>query len=92
LNQWLDTQIRIIIIYGIHRLEPAMFDSNAAPLAVTTPPTGDAVNTREPVHSARVARITSGNLLSGRREIVIEHAGQEYHLRLTRNDKLILTK
>jgi hemin uptake protein HemP len=37
-------------------------------------------------------RITSGRLLAGARELVIEHAGQEYHLRLTRNDKLILTK
>jgi hemin uptake protein HemP len=31
-------------------------------------------------------------LLGRGRELVIEHAGQEYHLRLTRNDKLILTK
>ncbi len=38
------------------------------------------------------ARITSRRLLAGARELVIEHAGQEYHLRLTRNDKLILTK
>lgn len=37
-------------------------------------------------------RITSGLLLSGGNEVVIEHAGQEYRLRLTRNDKLILTK
>lgn len=37
-------------------------------------------------------RIASGSLLGGGKELVIEHAGQEYHLRLTRNDKLILTK
>jgi len=37
-------------------------------------------------------RIGSGQLLSGGNELVIEHAGQEYRLRLTRNDKLILTK
>ncbi|MBZ0221701.1 MAG: hemin uptake protein HemP [Dokdonella sp.] len=37
-------------------------------------------------------RIDSARLLDGARELVIEHAGQEYHLRLTRNDKLILTK
>ncbi|MBX3687964.1 hemin uptake protein HemP [Dokdonella sp.] len=37
-------------------------------------------------------RIDSARLLGGARELVIEHAGQEYHLRLTRNDKLILTK
>lgn len=37
-------------------------------------------------------RIDSRRLLSGSNELVIEHAGQEYRLRLTRNDKLILTK
>jgi len=37
-------------------------------------------------------RIESKNLLDGSRELVIEHQGNEYHLRLTRNDKLILTK
>ena len=45
-----------------------------------------------PAPSRRVPRISIGNLLAGRRELVIEHAGQEYNLRLTRNDKLILTK
>lgn len=38
------------------------------------------------------SRISSGRLFAGTRELVIEHAGQEYHLRMTRNDKLILTK
>lgn len=37
-------------------------------------------------------RITSELLLKGGRELVIQHQGNEYHLRLTRNDKLILTK
>ena len=37
-------------------------------------------------------RVDSGRLLAGGNELVIEHAGQEYRLRLTRNDKLILTK
>jgi len=37
-------------------------------------------------------RISSQNLLAGERELVITHHGSEYHLRLTRNDKLILTK
>ncbi len=36
--------------------------------------------------------ITSQSLLDGARELVIQHQGSEYHLRLTRNDKLILTK
>ena len=39
-----------------------------------------------------VPHIDSRRLLSGANELVIDHAGQEYRLRLTRNDKLILTK
>lgn len=44
------------------------------------------------VRSFAPQRIASGKLLGGGNELVIEHAGQEYRLRLTRNDKLILTK
>ncbi len=36
--------------------------------------------------------IPSAALLQGRREIVILHAGALYRLRVTANDKLILTK
>ena len=39
-----------------------------------------------------VRRISSQRLLAGERELVIQHMGSEYHLRLTRNGKLILTK
>jgi len=39
-----------------------------------------------------VRRVSSHSLLDGGRELVIQHQGSEYHLRLTRNDKLILTK
>lgn len=39
-----------------------------------------------------IRRISSQSLLAGERELVITHEGSEYHLRLTRNDKLILTK
>ena len=42
--------------------------------------------------SPAVRRISSQSLLDGGRELVIQHRGSEYHLRLTRNDKLILTK
>ena len=37
-------------------------------------------------------RVSSHVLLEGERELVIQHQGSEYHLRLTRNGKLILTK
>ncbi|MGQ0594958.1 MAG: hemin uptake protein HemP [Gammaproteobacteria bacterium] len=37
-------------------------------------------------------RLTSRDLLAGHDEVIIEHAGQEYHLHHTRTGKLILTK
>jgi hemin uptake protein HemP len=37
-------------------------------------------------------RVESLHLLAGGRELVIQHGAEEYRLRLTRNDKLILTK
>ncbi len=48
-----------------------------------SPPSSDLAATR---------RVASDLLLGGGRELVIQHQGSEYHLRLTRNDKLILTK
>ncbi len=37
-------------------------------------------------------RLSSATLFGDRREVVIVHRGQEYLLRITRSDKLILTK
>jgi len=37
-------------------------------------------------------RITSQQLFAKQNEIVIEHQGEEYRLRITSNGKLILTK
>ncbi|MCQ8130927.1 hemin uptake protein HemP [Methylomonas rivi] len=37
-------------------------------------------------------RISSKQLFADRNEIVIEHQGDEYRLRITSNGKLILTK
>ena len=39
-----------------------------------------------------VVRLQSKDLMGTAQEIVIEHAGDEYRLRLTRLGKLILTK
>ncbi len=61
-------------------------DASRRPLKVVTLKTAPA----QAATSAR--RIASQALLEGARELVIEHQGSEYHLRLTRNDKLILTK
>jgi hemin uptake protein HemP len=37
-------------------------------------------------------RLVSKNLFASTNEVIIEHAGEEYRLRLTRQGKLILTK
>ncbi len=37
-------------------------------------------------------RIASAVLLGAAREVIIEHAGEEYQLRVTKNGKLLLTK
>jgi hemin uptake protein HemP len=37
-------------------------------------------------------RVNSAALLGRQREVVIVHRGQEYRLRVTKSDKLILTK
>ncbi|VAW87396.1 hypothetical protein MNBD_GAMMA18-71 [hydrothermal vent metagenome] len=37
-------------------------------------------------------RMTSDELLAGRKELAIEHSGEEYRLRITSKGKLILTK
>jgi hemin uptake protein HemP len=41
---------------------------------------------------AAPAKIESKTLLAGQREAIIVHRGEEYRLRLTRQEKLILTK
>lgn len=40
----------------------------------------------------RPARLDSRALLKAEREVIIEHDGVDYRLRLTSNGKLILTK
>jgi hemin uptake protein HemP len=42
--------------------------------------------------AAAPKQVTSGALFAGAQELRIEHHGQEYRLRETRNGKLILTK
>ncbi|MEG0822642.1 MAG: hemin uptake protein HemP [Burkholderiaceae bacterium] len=39
-----------------------------------------------------VPTLSSQQLFRGRREVVIRHAGEDYRLRITRLNKLILTK
>ena len=40
----------------------------------------------------RVSRISTDKLFNGVRELIIEHTGEEYRLRITSKGKLILTK
>ena len=49
---------------------------------------------RPPLHSrlTSLPRLRSEDLFRSSHELIIEHQGQEYRLRLTRNDKLILNK
>lgn len=48
--------------------------------------------TRARPASGPATRLKSQDLFKDGHEIVIEHHGAEYRLRLTRNDKLILNK
>ena len=52
------------------------------------PPSGS-LNAGAPVRPT--ARVSSKVLLGGANELVIEHAGREYRLRVTQHGKLILT-
>jgi hemin uptake protein HemP len=50
------------------------------------------LSTKRGITSAMRQRLNSTELFGTGREVVIEHAGEEYRLRLTRQGKLILTK
>jgi hemin uptake protein HemP len=42
--------------------------------------------------TAATPRLDAADLFAAGREVIILHAGEQYRLRLTRQDKLILTK
>lgn len=65
-------------------LQPGPAASYTAPAAL------EGNGARRPSTSAR--RLTSDSLLDGQPEVLIEHRGSEYRLRLTALGKLILTK
>jgi hemin uptake protein HemP len=44
------------------------------------------------VEPTTVGRVHSATLFQRGRELIIVHRGQEYRLRITKSDKLILTK
>ena len=45
-----------------------------------------------PLPGSKRPRIAVEDLMKGNNEIIIEHRGEEYRLRVTSNSKLILTK
>ncbi|MDD5578576.1 MAG: hemin uptake protein HemP [Methylobacter sp.] len=49
-------------------------------------------STKQAITPVARPRLQSTELFSVGREVIIEHAGEEYRLRLTRQGKLILTK
>lgn len=59
----------------------------------TCPVTDDAKEQADRLKASRGGEISSASLFCfGRTEVVIEHRGEHYRLRQTRNGKLILTK
>lgn len=67
----------------VHRSSELARDEAAG----TEAPAGGAVS--EP---SLVRRVESALLFQRGREVIIVHRGQEYRLRITKSDKLILTK
>jgi hemin uptake protein HemP len=67
--------------------------SSPMPQQRATPDSRASVETVTPRDSTlRTSSIDSRQLLGGERELIIRHGDQEYRLRHTQNDKLILTK
>jgi hemin uptake protein HemP len=65
--------------------------SHASSNLLTVAAPGLAANSPQEAHQ-RHAAIRSETLFGPRRELLIEHAGSIYRLRITQNNKLILTK
>jgi hemin uptake protein HemP len=63
--------------------------SPAQPPSFGTGPTADAAST---AIAAGGGAVSSSTLLGGRQELLIQHRGEHYRLRVTRLGKLILTK
>lgn len=53
---------------------------------------GDGPHLSDETQQQRPVRLQVAALLGGGREAILEHAGQDYRLRITANGKLILTK
>ena len=56
------------------------------------PGSADQLSQTTPESVPTKAGIPTQQLFQGHQEIVIDHKGESYRLRITKNDKLILTK
>jgi hemin uptake protein HemP len=57
-----------------------------------TPPAEGCIALPAPARSAPLTTLDTRSLFDGQRELCIVHNGETYRLRITRQDKLILTK
>ncbi len=55
-------------------------------------PSGEPRSTSEPNKPSSPKILRAENLFEGERELIIEHEGERYRLRITRKGKLILQK
>jgi hemin uptake protein HemP len=87
-HYFVDLQMRIVIIYRMSYTKSPE-DGDA-----TTPGQGASQAPSTPADHAAAGprRIQSSELFAGQTELTIVHAREHYRLRITRNDKLILTK
>lgn len=78
----LTQEMRIVTIRNVNASLPAGSDR---------PPSGDRAPERSQAARTPAPRTNSRTLLGEGGELVIEHDGREYRLRITQNGKLILT-
>lgn len=65
---------------------------NSHPSGPESPAANEARSAQAKKNGATAAPIHSRELFGTGRQLVIEHSGHRYLLRITQNDKLILTK
>lgn len=78
--------MRIVIIRTTIRISELLIvmQTQGKPCPVNLPAAPESLSAQ--------ADLSTQQLFQGRQEIVIDHKGEGYRLRITKNDKLILTK
>ena len=80
----------IVIIYINYRAVELQISKKNHVDTIQITDSSESVRKNTPVTASK--NISSAQLFGGARELVIEHAGAAYRLRLTNQGKLILTK